>query len=1247
MDADNKLILQWNMQSYRTKFSELKILLSKYSPLCVCLQETRINPNHTTYAPSQYNIERGNPTRDDGHERGVAILVHKRIHYEPINLTTNLQAVAIKLHLNKVYTVCSLYLPHIPLTEASMENLLDQLPVPFILLGDMNATGPLWGTPTTILNQRGTIIENIVNSHSISILNNFLPTHFHIQTNSYSTIDLSLCSSDIVDELDYEVTGSLCSSDHYPILIKWKTPPIIIEKPQRFNTSKANWGRFREMTNTTLNPQNGTIEDLSGYITEKIITAAEATIPKTSSDYKKPPIVWWTAECKIARRDKVRAERAVRRHRGDINYKIAYNRAKAIATRTYKQARQNSWKTYVNSINQTLTLHDAWSRVQRITGKFSPTTTTTLEKENGQVTGSPAETAEILAEHFSHISSNAQYNPAFIRYKRQQEAIPINFHTNEEQLYNQDITELEFKNALAVTQETSPGQDGITYSMIKNSHQTMKNLINAMFNRIFMEGTHPISWGLSIIHSIPKENKNKLKKENQRPISLIDCICKIMEKIINTRLMWFLETNSIIDQGQSGFRRNRSTTDHLVHLEQHIRNAISTKRHTIAVFFDVQKAYDTAWRYGIIKKLHSYGLRGNLPIYIKNFLSNRQLRVRIGATLSQPKPFNQGIPQGSTLSCTCFLIAINDISRSISTQGIHSMLYVDDFTIFGSGIQIPQIERKMQLALNSLSKWTERSGFILSPNKSVCMHICSYHKCGRCTKPSPTLTLSKQPIRCVDKHKFLGLIIDNSLTWKPHLIYLKRACNKTLDLLKKLSHTSWGSDPVTLYKLYIMLLKPKIEYGMEAYASAAKSYIKMIDPIQNAALRIALGAFKTTPVVSLHAETSCLPQPYARQLKTLNLYLRLHSNASHPMHECCRELEEFGDDEEEDNPIESVPEKSFLGMAYRLQDNYHLDLSYILTEPMPSQPPWKISKVHMCQELQLLKKNEYPQQILLNICLDHLTTHSNSTVIYTDGSHNDDGVGYAAVTDGAIVQQRLLPQSSIYTAELLAIRDAVNIAADLANNHVTIVSDSKSAIQAINSVNMKHPIVNHIRDLIITSNKNFCLCWVPSHIGIPGNERADKLANQATTNMPITSTSIPRSDIKNLLKREVRDTWREDYNRVPDGQKLKQINTEIPLKFICQQPRYWATKLYRLRMGHTRLTHEFIVKGQPPPECEHCLLPLTTKHILVDCWFFRPQRQLFGFPGPPSLKEVFSGNMTGYQGPLHNFLHQTGLINKI
>ena len=126
-----------------------------------------------------------------------------------------------------------------------------------------------------------------------------------------------------------------------------------------------------------------------------------------------------------------------------------------------------------------------------------------------------------------------------------------------------------------------------------------------------------------------------MEATNYRPIELTSCICITMERMINDRLVWFLESNNLISGNQAGFRKNYSTYDHLVRLESFIHDAfVIKKEHCVTIFFDLEKAYDTTWKYCIMKDLHDIGLRGRLPNFVLNFLSDRSFYVRIGSTLS-------------------------------------------------------------------------------------------------------------------------------------------------------------------------------------------------------------------------------------------------------------------------------------------------------------------------------------------------------------------------------------------------------------------------------------------------------------------------------------------------------------------------------------------------------------------------------------------------------------------------------------
>ena len=149
--------------------------------------------------------------------------------------------------------------------------------------------------------------------------------------------------------------------------------------------------------------------------------------------------------------------------------------------------------------------------------------------------------------------------------------------------------------------------------------------------------------------------------------------------MVNSRLTWYLVRHMVITEYQSGFRRRRSTVDSLVTLETSIRDAFVGRKHLVSIFFDLEKAYDTTWKHGILLDLYKTGLRGRLPMFICDFLSDRYFKVRIGNIYSDPYSQEAGVP--------------------------------------------PSIERKLQHSLNRLGRWCDENGFKFSPTKTMCAFL--------------------------------------------------------------------------------------------------------------------------------------------------------------------------------------------------------------------------------------------------------------------------------------------------------------------------------------------------------------------------------------------------------------------------------------------------------------------------------------------------------------------------------------------
>lgn len=346
--------------------------------------------------------------------------------------------------------------------------------------------------------------------------------------------------------------------------------------------------------------------------------------------------------------------------------------------------------------------------------------------------------------------------------------------------YNDPITWKEFKDALRTCTDSAPGRDSITYSIIKKMDETTQLELLEIFNAIWLQGEFPNEWRKANVLSFPKPQKEPTQKTNQRPIALTSSLCKLMEKIVNVRLMRTIEKKDILSEFQFAFRKHRSTIDAFIKLQTDVLNTFARKEHLVAVFFDIQKAYDTAWRYGILKTIHKAGIKGPLAWFIQNFLRERKFRTIIGNTASTEVTQQQGVPQGSVLSCSLFILAINDVLQDLPTN-VKASLYVDDLVIYSSSHHIPAIERRLQLAICKIQAWANTNGFRFSTTKTTALH---FHR-KRGLQQEPSLKLYADEIKFNQTATYLGMIFDQRMRWKEHIDHLKMKCTKSLACLER------------------------------------------------------------------------------------------------------------------------------------------------------------------------------------------------------------------------------------------------------------------------------------------------------------------------------------------------------------------------------------------------------------------------------------------------------------------------------
>ena len=681
---------------------------------------------------------------------------------------------------------------------------------------------------------------------NFSVLNKGLPSHLCLATGSQSCIDLAFSSPSLSPLLNWTVLNDLYGSDHYPTLIHCTANVRTPTRAPQWVIQRADWDVFQQAV--MLHEESfRDVDAMVAHFTDAVITAANIAIPVIGGKLRRPPVPWWNENC--ARAVKARKKALSRLNRNPtIENVIEYKRARAKARRIMRNSQSTSWRSYISSLSGHTPSSVVWNKIRKIKGNVANIAVPYL-LIGGHIEADPDVITEELTSHYENVSSSLSYSSSFLERKRRLESLGLDFKSDGGENYNTAFSMLELTSALALSKCTSPGPDGIHNLMLKYLPERALQFLLKLFNIIWQNHNFPTSWREAIVIPIPKEGKDRSVPSNYRPISLTSCVCKLLERMINRRLVWQLESRHLITPIQCGFRKHRSTLDHLVTLSTDISTAFALRQHLIAIFFDIDKAYDSTWRHGILRTLYQWGFRGHLPIFIRNLLSNRSFRVRIGSTLSRKHPLENGVPQGSILSVTLFAIAINGIA-SVVREPVKASLFVDDFAIYCSSTNINMSQRQLQLALNRLNEWGENTGFKFSPTKSRGMHFCRIHHLHN----NPELFLGRHQLSFVDSTRFLGLHFDKTLTWRNHITYLQSRCASPLNLLRTLSGTSWGADRSCLLRLYKALVRSVLDYGCIVYGSAAPSSLRRLNSIHHAGIRISTGAFRTSRIECLLAE---------------------------------------------------------------------------------------------------------------------------------------------------------------------------------------------------------------------------------------------------------------------------------------------------------------------------------------------------------------------------------------------------------
>lgn len=1196
-------ILQWNVGGLLSHLSEFKQHLLKTSPLIAAIQETHFRQldvyNYNVPGYTLYRNDINLPNR----QGGVALYISNLIPQRETIISSPLNVVAATVSLcHRDLLILSVYLPpNSPLvTKRSLHDLFSVMPNNCLVLGDFNAHHPLWGSQR--ISPRGAMIETEISEHQIIFMNDGAPTFMSFSYHTTSAIDLSLASPRIAPLFHWTVTSDPLFSDHFPIhiVLTCTTPLLSPPSTKKWRTDNADWLAFNDSMHQHA-PYN--MRQTVPEFLKAVEKAALETIQTRTSHVRtnRPTnAVWWNWRCQRAKAVRRRAFRNFQRCICEQHAEL-YRAARKECSETLRKEKQTAWHDFASKCNRFTPLKEIWGQVRAFSSRRNQIGAFPQVIIDNTAISEPYNVVNAFAKHFADISATAIYSPQ-VHQALVNKTRSLDFSSDNSESYNAPFTMRELQLSLAKASEnTSVGPDGLPYSFFSNLDELNLSTLLIAFNNLWQDHTFPNEWLQGTIIPILKPGKNRQLINSYRPISLTNCGCKIFERMVNTRLRFFLEENVCLDAFQSGFRGHHSTADNIARLISDVQRNWERRNPTVAVFLDLTSAFNKVHRSTVIHKLHTLGIRGSLAHFLCNFLQPRSFKVRCQATLSDSRQMEHGVPQGSVLSPTLFLIAINDILLTLprTHMSIRYSLFADDLAIWCSHKKCQDSFTALQKAIDHCVKWCENWGFFLSAPKSAMVVF----KRG----PVPDLSRSPQientPIPLYRSHKFLGITLDSHLTFQAHIEDVRTRCLKRVNVIRCLSGYSWGADRKTLLTLYIGIIRSILDYNCFLFSTMSVTLGKRLEAIQSTCLRFITGAFRTTPVLALRADSNIPALADRRLFLLLRYYLKAKSQ---PNHAAVGALEAS-----RPNTRRPLRRPCFVADAVK-RARRALDIPCVQVAPNPPLTPFWLYNDLSILHLITNRKAEVSSAEIQMTFQEYKNSNSESTFYFTDGSAHDNMIGSAAVGPNFRFSVRLPDYTTVFSAEVYAIKRVMLHIRDSHIPQATICTDSKSSIQALMRTNdFTHPGVFEIHQLVLSLDfdQHVTFLWIPGHCGIAGNDLADALAKEgASLPAPIVEP-LALSDVLHLLNvryaEYLQRRWEETH-----ANHMYRIKPKLGMWVTCsQQCREREVILTRLRCGHTRLTHCHLFNRSEPPNCESCNMRISVEHILIGCDALTGSRQ--------------------------------------
>ena len=698
---------------------------------------------------------------------------------------------------------------------------------------------------------------------------------------------------------------------------------------------------------------------------------------------------------------------------------------------------------------------------------------------------------------------------------------------------------LELLSVLLPFKKSSPGEDNITYQMLANLGESMLEQLLDLINHSHLERLLPTKWKIIPHVPVPKSTPGEF-----RPIALLSCIDKVMESMQLARLKFL---TGPLHPSLVGGLEGKSTSDAIATVvgmasdARHKRSGPRTLNlmHCYAIFIDYEKAFELADPNSILHLLAvDKGIKGHLLGWLKDYLHNRKGYTRVQGEESDIFPLYQGTPQGSVLSPFLFNILMDKVlsvlDKTLSKERafkITTVAYADDLVLISNHADAPHL---LSSALAKLESISTILGLQINSSKTKAMAWTRSQ-----FFPPFTFNIYNKQVEWVRSFKYLGVVLDDNLSFTLHAKHVCSRANKRLSILKHLAGSPYGATQQTLLHYYKACIRPILEYGSIAMSIACPSAIRRIESMQNTSLRIALRLPQHARTKFVLAESGCPSMDDRVKTLAMVTWAKIRSSPkSHPFHQHNKDMH---------------TSMHLLGKQPTRGRDIPLEMSLIHIAKVAAIPeikracvkprnPITAAPIPFSFDIHLPTKAKHrltPQETLelKESVLTRITEkYGGHYQFYVDGSV-DSETGRSAAAFILHKPEGLLHHAtrvsdfvSSTQAELAAIHQSL---LHLQSNpcpqtSVVIHCDSHASIQSLQR-KKRDPLDCQASDILDLAQAlkamhsiSFTLHWVPSHIGIPGNEQVDLLVKQALIH-PDVNVPLPPTlgQVKSTIRRHL------------------------------------------------------------------------------------------------------------------------------